>query len=923
MAKNQLKTPTEYTRYYGDFRGVDFSSDHTNVHDQRFAYAINMYKDYRAGEGNAVETIPGYRRRFQAPRKVDANGKVTYEKINGIHYYESVNSNGERDTDIIVHAGKHLYVWDSYPKNVNTLNQLAAYVPVKEIDLSNKSIYKINSVKIDGKDPLKEEEFTFISDPLNKTATLILARGTKRPNSTVTIEYYTSENSTIATSETIFINTDLTIDLNFEFDRIESIDTIDYGRMNDFEVEGNILKLDGAWWWDFRGLPIVINYYESVIEEKDAMAITMADNESKSFAFDNKLFIADGTNYYVLHKSEDEIIVEAAKDIAYVPTTYRNLTLGEIAPEELSKFEYEQKNLLSDKYKHTYIANGGKIYPIYDNDFDPNEITATVYGKPKTVTFNTDTGELVFTDAPPTPEDEKKPSTYAGVEITFKKKNSETSIIEGCTVFATFDNRVFATGNPNYPNNIWYCGIGADGREDATYFRQLDYVVDGVENAPITGLIPVADTLAAVKNHARQDGSVYFHQRYETNEDVIPVTYPSQKGLSGIGCLGACVNFLDDPIFISRLGVEAIGQLSVRLERAIEHRSSLIDAKLVNLDLTKAKIVEWDGYLVILVDGKMFLADSRQRYQNDYGVMQYEWYYLENIGIYENQYSEYYYAPAKFNYITEDIIQVDGKEYPIDIASNIYNSELLISENLIHSAVKTDIYDYPNDKPTIISKMYFYDGIYNFAYFVIKRTWDGKTYETDGNPKIKTKAIVCDNFGSYTGGEFYPANVITSFDDNIFFGTNNGIVSSFNFDKRYNDGTIAPIYYSFDNRTIYCGIATKMDNCDVPHLAKSTIKKSTVIKTKSMVASAAKLKIRTNKKGYTSLSRLNSRVFSFEDVDFSDFSFVSTDQTIFAVKESEKNWVEKQHWIYSDEYCRPFSVNYIAFRYKISGRIKE
>ena len=88
MAKNQLKTPTEYTRYYGDFRGVDFSSDHTNVHDQRFAYAINMYKDYRAGEGNAVETIPGYRRRFQAPRKVDANGKVTYEKINGIHYYD-------------------------------------------------------------------------------------------------------------------------------------------------------------------------------------------------------------------------------------------------------------------------------------------------------------------------------------------------------------------------------------------------------------------------------------------------------------------------------------------------------------------------------------------------------------------------------------------------------------------------------------------------------------------------------------------------------------------------------------------------------------------------------------------------------------------------------------------------------------------
>lgn len=89
-----------------------------------------------------------------------------------------------------------------------------------------------------------------------------------------------------------------------------------------------------------------------------------------------------------------------------------------------------------------------------------------------------------------------------------------------------------------------------------------------------------------------------------------------------------------------------------------------------------------------------------------------------------------------------------------------------------------------------------------------------------------------------------------------------------------------------------------------------------------MIASAAKVRVRTNNKGYASVARVNSRVFSFDDVDFSDFSFVSTDQTIFAIKEKEKHWVEKQHWIYSDEYQRPFSVHYLAFRYKVSGRIK-
>ena len=77
--KNLIKTPTEYTRYYGDFRGVDFSSEQTEVHEQRFAYAVNMYRDYRNSEGNVIETFPGFRRVIE-----DANGR----KINGIHFWK-------------------------------------------------------------------------------------------------------------------------------------------------------------------------------------------------------------------------------------------------------------------------------------------------------------------------------------------------------------------------------------------------------------------------------------------------------------------------------------------------------------------------------------------------------------------------------------------------------------------------------------------------------------------------------------------------------------------------------------------------------------------------------------------------------------------------------------------------------------------
>lgn len=849
--KNLIRSPDEYTRYYGDLRGVDFSSDHTNVHDQRLAYSINMYKDYSSGEGNAIETIPGFRRRFQAPRTVTRSG-TGYEKIHGIHEFETVDEKGLRDRDIIVHAGTHLYLWKNYPDTVNVVKQESYLIPEEKI--------------IELKEPAAEIESIWVG------------------NATIPYEYYALTNG----GKTL----DLT---NSPDEYINKIATISYREA--IISETNRLKI---------GLDA----------ENGNDDIVMRDAESKSFVFNNRLYIIDGEHYYAISvlinklQGRKKYSAEDISTVSKVPTIYRNISVA-TPPVDIASHEYEQKNLLCDKYIHTYIADGTTVnYPLYDNDF--SSVSVSVYGKAITA-FSISNGVLTFEEAPKSPDEENKPETYAGVELTFTKTDNSISrdeaMIKKCTIATTFDKRIFLTGNPNYPNRIWYCGYNnTTGYEDATYFGELDYVDDGVENAPITGLIPVADTLAAIKNHAHQDSSVYFHTRFETSEGIIPVSYPSEPGLNGIGCLGACVNFLDDPIFISRLGVEAIGQLSVRLERAIEHRSSLIDAKLVNLDLSKARLTEWNGYLVVLAsDGKVFLADSRQRYTHDSGVMQYEWYYLEGIGTYEGQVKEYTYSPMLYEAAPKSVT-IDDVEYETASASEIYDPLTMKSENLLNTAI-------PFSETANIK----HEGDFSF---IINRTWDGKTYDEYNEPLIIRKAILCEHRGGYTGGTFYPATTIVTIDDNIFFGCDNGVICSFNFDKRDLDGTFYAKDYSFDNRTIYCGIATKMDNCGVPHLTKSTIKKSTVIKTKAMRASVAKVKIRTNNKGYESLARVTSRVFGFDDMDFSDFSFISTDQTIFAIKEKEKHWVEKQHWIYSDEFCRPFSVNYVAFRYKISGRIK-
>jgi hypothetical protein len=58
-------------------------------------------------------------------------------------------------------------------------------------------------------------------------------------------------------------------------------------------------------------------------------------------------------------------------------------------------------------------------------------------------------------------------------------------------------------------------------------------------------------------------------------------------------------------------------------------------------------------------------------------------------------------------------------------------------------------------------------------------------------------------------------------------------------------------------------------------------------------------------------------------MDFSDFSFETADQSLFSIREKEKKWVEKQYFVYSDEYMRPFALYYICYRYVIAGRFKE
>lgn len=295
---------------------------------------------------------------------------------------------------------------------------------------------------------------------------------------------------------------------------------------------------------------------------------------------------------------------------------------------------YQPVNVLQAKRKNSFLGNGtDKNYTLDSSGLDVTLVTATVNGVEKTegtdFTVSRATGVVTFNTAPPAPST----AGQDNVVITFAKTVVDYNTrISKCLLSCIFDNRVFYSGNSDFPNALFHSMLN-----DPTYISDTAYYQDGSDNVSITSLMRVGDSILVIKKDDQQDSVVYYHTPKEitVNEETETV-YPTKQGLAGVGCVSfwGSKNFLDEPVFMSRLGLKSFTKLNLGYERSIEHKSTMVDGKLVNeIDLENVHLEQWKGYLLCLINGHIYLADNRQQYLNK-GTQQqeYEWYYWDNIG---------------------------------------------------------------------------------------------------------------------------------------------------------------------------------------------------------------------------------------------------------------------------------------------------
>ena len=334
-------------------------------------------------------------------------------------------------------------------------------------------------------------------------------------------------------------------------------------------------------------------------------------NKSQSFIYNNIWYFKDGINYL---EYDGETIGEV---VGYVPTT--NIGLRPAG----GGSTLEDINVLSSERINTFLADGiSTEYHLSAREIDETrKVEVSVNGDvmdSTEYTVDTVNGVITFNEAPQMPLTDGQDN----VSVRFSKTVAgHRERINQCTMLQVFDNRVFFSGNPNYPNAVFHSNL-----DNPRYCSDLDNYPEGLDLAKVKGMIAGNNALWVFKEPSQANTTVFYHN--PTLDAEYGKIYPSVHSSIATGCVGKAINFNDDIAFFSDRGMEAING-DVTTEQVIAHRSSLADRKMVvEKDYKEMVLEEYEGYLFVFIGNKVYLADSRAMFQNE-NHYEYEWFYWE------------------------------------------------------------------------------------------------------------------------------------------------------------------------------------------------------------------------------------------------------------------------------------------------------
>ena len=362
-----------------------------------------------------------------------------------------------------------------------------------------------------------------------------------------------------------------------------------------------------------------VNYPNKPVQTEE-LFVGMNIKESSSFIFDNILFIKDGLNYLEYDGKSVSKVAGTIPMTSYYKNPDGSTSIDSDTDTDLV---YQAVNCLTPLRRNAFIGDGESVnYQLDSIELDPTseylmeaEVNSTKMVENIDFSVDRKKGIVTFNTAP-----EKDSKVY--IICSKKGKDYEERILK-CNLLCEFDNRIFFAGNPDYPNAVFHCELN-----DPRYVRDTAYYTCGMDLSDIKAIIPGNGVLWVLKEINQNSSSLYYLT--PTLDSQFDKIYPSVNGSISLGCVSTGINFNDDVVFFSNKGLEGISNSSLYSEQVLQHRSSLVDAKMLQeSEYNNLKLSEYNGYLMCLMNSHIYLADSRKMFQNGSNDTEYEWFYWE------------------------------------------------------------------------------------------------------------------------------------------------------------------------------------------------------------------------------------------------------------------------------------------------------
>lgn len=489
-------------------------------------------------------------------------------------------------------------------------------------------------------------------------------------------------------------------------------------------------------------------------------------------------------------------------------------------------------------------------------------------------------------------------SDFAGVNPHYA--GSLADAVCGCRSIASFDGRLFFTGNPALPNTVFFTGRNRFGRNDPSYVGNLNYVNDGMGAEPNTALLPTPSVLYVFKGGDAAHGAVYTHTAQDSGISLLPRIYPANSGSIGSPCLGQAMNFCEDPVYLSAEGLEALVQRTAFTERSCMHRSARVDRLLCREETEKAVLSRFDGYLCLLAGGNLYLADSHRTFTHTDGSVQYEWYRIEGVGDYSEDHARWFYTDSIPSAFSSLWVRPDGEE-PLPVECNPQGDTAPDREALL---------SYP-----------LYDGDGNLTGHTAYGTVHVNT-ETG-----ESHFYLCDTDGLREGGVLSPARTLAYVGKRLYFGCENGALLCLSQGERDESGLLPPACYLRCGHAFRSSVTLPADDGGAPELQKDTVRGSACLTVAPRTGSHLRVYIQV----ITGRGRESGSVGGGDwvpvyegtaenaDLSHTDFGYMSlhtADRMVLPLRDRARRYYSKQYRIETASPASPLSFLSLCYRYR-------